>query len=124
MVGPLATPSQQLNADLVTALYNFWNPLVRVQGTYPANVQSQLSPAIDNVRKILDSVTGPLLAAARRELSSIVGRIHKTGFGKPLDPTSVSVYMQDLSDRINFARRQILAPLRVGELTKEWLGAQ
>lgn len=37
-----------------------------------------------------------------------------------MDPTSTSVYMQDISDKLNFIRRQILAPLRVGEMMKEW----
>ena len=120
MVGPLATPSQQLNAELASTLYHFWTPLTRIQATYPANIQEQLKTAIQGVRQCLASITTPLLSAVRREFAAIVGRIHKTGFNKPLDPTSTSVYMQDLSDRFNFVRRQILAPLRVGELMKEW----
>lgn len=120
MAGPLATPSQQLNSELATTIYHFWTPLVRIQSSYPTNIQDQLKKAVDSTRKTLDNITTPLIAAVRREFASVVGRIHKTGFNKPLDPTSTSIYMQDLSDRFNFVRRQILAPLRVGELMKAW----
>jgi hypothetical protein len=75
---------------------------------------------LQKVRQALLAVVNPLLVSVRRELSAIIARIHKTGFNKPMDPTSTSVYMQDISDKLNFIRRQILAPLRVGEMMKEW----
>lgn len=46
MVGPLATVSQQTNADLITALYHFWSPLSRVMASYPANIQELLRSSI------------------------------------------------------------------------------
>jgi hypothetical protein len=46
MVGPLATPSQQSNADLITALYHFWSPLSRVMASYPSNIQELLRSSI------------------------------------------------------------------------------
>lgn len=47
--------------------------------------------------------------------------MHQTGFNKPMDPTNVSMYMQALTDKLNFIRRQILAPMRIGEIKVEWL---
>lgn len=44
MVGPLATPAQQANADLASALYHLWSPLNRSLGGH-----------VDPVREILKS---------------------------------------------------------------------
>lgn len=78
------------------------------------------SPTHQSIIETLSEVTTPLFAAIRREVAAIIARMHRTGYNKPLDPTTTSVFMQDLSDKLGYIRRQILAPLRIGELSKEW----
>jgi hypothetical protein len=75
---------------------------------------------IQSVRQAFLNVTTPLFSAMRRELASVIARIHKTGFLKPNDPTGTSVYMQDLADKVSYIRRQLLSGIRVGEVMREW----
>lgn len=75
-----------------------------------------------NVRQAVLQIVTPLATAIRREVASVLSRMHQTGFNKPMDPTNVSVYMQALTDKLNFIRRQLMAPLRIGETKVEWCG--
>lgn len=70
-------------------------------------------------------VTTPLDTAFKREFSTITGRIHKVDFSRPVDPMSMSSqggspYMQDLTDKITFIKREILGRLSMGDFMKEW----
>ena len=50
MVGPQATQSQLVNAELATSLYHFWSLFSRVIVGYPASVQEALSAQIQVCR--------------------------------------------------------------------------
>jgi hypothetical protein len=69
-------------------------------------------------------VTDAIDIAVRRELSNIVGRIHKVDFSKPVDPMSMngsgSPYIKDLAEKLTFLRTEILGRMSLGEMGREW----
>ncbi len=69
-------------------------------------------------------VTDSLHTAITRELSSIINRIHKVDFSKPVDPMSMggsgSVYMKDLVEKLTFLKSEILGRMSLGEMGKDW----
>lgn len=63
--------------------------------------------------------------AIRREVSSIISRLHRVDFGKTLDnlPPSMggaSAYMKELVDKLTFVRKEILSRYTLGDVTQEW----
>lgn len=65
----------------------------------------------------------PLLSSIRRELSSIVAKLHKLNLGS-LDASAgmggPSTYMKDLVEKLNFVKIEVLAKFNVGDLQREW----
>lgn len=125
-MGPAATPSQTLNAELTNALYHFWFPLSRLLATpdYPEDtgVPDVLLPPINKLRQEIFEITSPLLSAIRRDLGSILARMHRVNFATPTmaEAGSSSPYLQDLGDKLTFVRAALLRPLRLGEMSKQW----
>jgi conserved oligomeric Golgi complex subunit 5 len=68
----------------------------------------------------------PLLTAIRRELGSIIARLHRMDFGKSVDPMAgmggSSFYMKDLVDKLSFIKNEILSKFVVGEDGQKWYG--
>jgi len=127
LIGPLATPSQHLNAELINALYHFWQPIQRtIESDYAdmPSVTDIITPVLSKTKNTLFTVVSPLLGAIRREFSNILARMHRLNFDKPsqTEAGSSSPYMKDLGDKLAYIRGEILGPLRVGVLSKEWCG--
>ena len=63
-------------------------------------------------------------AAIKREAASILARLHKVDFAKPMDPMSMggaaSAYMQDLIDKLGFIKTELLGRLSMGDYLREW----
>ncbi|TYJ51902.1 hypothetical protein B9479_007503 [Cryptococcus floricola] len=128
MIGPNATPSQQINAQLVGCLYHCWLNFVYVKQDYIGKVWDILTPSVNSVETTFKRITDTLDAALRKEITSILSRIHRVDFAKPVDPMSMgmdtgggSPYMQDLVDKLSFAKREILSRMGLGEYMKEWV---
>lgn len=81
-----------------------------------------LSPPANNLRKELFSITAPLLSAIRKDFTSILSRMHSVNFTAPssMEAGSSSPYLSDLSDKLGFVRLQLLRPLKLGEMSREW----
>jgi hypothetical protein len=47
LLGPMSTPSQDTNSELVNALYHFWAPLNKASLDYPPAVRHIVSPSIE-----------------------------------------------------------------------------
>ena len=77
-----------------------------------------------NIQTSFDKIVDPLLSAVRRELSSIIARLHRVDFGDRNIPRGggggTSIYMKDLIEKLEFVRTAILARYSVGDLSKEW----
>lgn len=80
-----------------------------------------------NLRGAFDRLVDPLMTSIRRELGSIIARLHRVDFGDKaaFDPMSQgaggpSGYMKDLVEKLEFVRSQILARYSVGALNSEW----
>jgi hypothetical protein len=62
--------------------------------------------------------------AIKREMGSILARLHKVDFAKPMDIMSMgggaSPYMEDLIDKVGFIRTELLGRLSMGEYLREW----
>ncbi|GAA6016444.1 hypothetical protein JCM11491_002415 [Sporobolomyces phaffii] len=133
LLGPLATPSQQNNADLTSSLYHLWHPLDRVLQDHTESVRHILKPSIDRLRAGYLAVVNPLILSIRREFSSVLARMHRVDYSKESDPTtnppgggssssssSSSGYMLDLTDKLTLIKEEILGSYRVGQLGKDW----
>lgn len=67
----------------------------------------------------------PLLAAVRREIGSIIARLHRIDFSKTLDdiPPGMggpSVYMKELVEKLSFIRKEVLNRYSIGDTTQDW----
>lgn len=69
-------------------------------------------------------IVDPLLIAIRRELSAIIGKLHKLDLGKAPDPSAglggPSTYMKDLVEKLTFIKSEVLSKFNVGEASREW----
>lgn len=69
-------------------------------------------------------MTDSLDVAIKREFSTILARIHRVDFSKPVDPmamgSSGSPYMQDLLDKLTFLRLEVLGRSSLGEFMRQW----
>jgi hypothetical protein len=139
LIGPQATAAENVNAQFASCLYHCWYNLTFVEGEFPGKVWEILQPAVKvsqprwcrnlHWRQALHTtslrVTTPLDTAFKREFSTIIGRIHKVDFSRPVDPMSMngqggSPYMQDLVDKIAFIKREILGRLSMGDYMRDW----
>ncbi|OCF73876.1 hypothetical protein I204_05721 [Kwoniella mangroviensis CBS 8886] len=126
LIGPNATPAQVVNAQLVGCLYHCWLNVQYMQQDFVGKVWETLSPSVDLLKSTYKRVTDLLDSSLRKEFVSILTRIHKVDFSKPMDPMTMgsgggSPYMQDLIDKLSFVRSEILGRMSLGEMMKEWV---
>ncbi|KAG1865830.1 Golgi transport complex subunit 5-domain-containing protein [Suillus subalutaceus] len=71
-----------------------------------------------------DSIVDPLLTAIRRELASIVSKLHRVDLQKVMDPMAgmagPSLYMKDLADKLNYVKTQIFTNFS-SDVTQSWV---
>ncbi|KAI5123858.1 hypothetical protein M0805_005675 [Coniferiporia weirii] len=122
LLGPVSTPQQTQNAQVATCLYHC---AARLSAIEEESVASILQPPIEDMRRVYNKIVDPLLAAIRRELNAIIGKVHKMDLAKAPDPSSgmggTSVYMKDLVDKLNFVKAEVLAKYNVGDATRTWM---
>lgn len=126
LVGPTATPSQVLNAQLATCLYHCFSRLEKLQEEYLEGVLSYIRPSIQNLKRSFERIIDPLLAAIRRELGAIIAKLHHLDFSDTLDPLSAmgggpSLYMKDLVEKMTFVKAEILSQFNVLDLSRHWV---
>ncbi|WWD17827.1 hypothetical protein CI109_102270 [Kwoniella shandongensis] len=126
LIGPNATPAQMVNAQLVGCLYHCWLNLVYVKQDFLGKVWDTISPSVDALEAVFKRPTDALDVVLRREFASILSRIHRVDFAKPMDPMSMgsgggSPYMQDLIDKLGFVKSEILGRMSLGEMMKDWV---
>lgn len=147
-MGPTATPSQVLNAQLATCLYHCFSRLEKLQEEYLEGVLSYIRPSIQvnaqvhscqraadthvadctpaqNLKRSFERIIDPLLAAIRRELGAIIAKLHHLDFSDTLDPLSAmgggpSLYMKDLVEKMTFVKAEILSQFNVLDLSRHW----
>ncbi|KAI0316244.1 Golgi transport complex subunit 5-domain-containing protein [Amylostereum chailletii] len=114
LAGPTATPQQALNASIATCLHNCWSRLRKLEDEYPEVVFNEM-------HNVFDRMVDPLLGVIKRELGSIVARLHKDP-GAPVDPMmgSTSPYLKDLVDKLNFIKKEVLSRFSLEDVTREW----
>ncbi|GAA5886213.1 hypothetical protein JCM16303_004462 [Sporobolomyces ruberrimus] len=131
LLGPLATPSQQNNADLTSSLYHLWHPLDRVLQDHTESVREVSKPAIDRLRSAYLGIVNPLIMSIRREFSALLARMHRVDYSRASSDTNgggggsggggqTSSYMMDLTDKLSLIKEEILGSYRVGQLGKDW----
>ncbi|KAK7472882.1 hypothetical protein VKT23_000990 [Stygiomarasmius scandens] len=123
--GPSASPSQILNGSLATCLYHCHLRLSKLSEEHSEAVIQVIAPSIEKVKIAYERLVEPLLTAIRRELGSIIARLHRTDFGKTLDPMGgmggSSFYMKDLVDKLSFIKNEVLNKFMVGEDVQKWV---
>ncbi|KAF8510569.1 Golgi transport complex subunit 5-domain-containing protein [Hysterangium stoloniferum] len=125
MLGPTASQQLALNAQLVVAVHNCQSRLRKLQEEHSATVFSAFEEAIRNIQRTCERTYNPLLVAIRREIGSIIARLHRVDFGKTLDNIlpgmgGASAYMKELVEKLSFVRKEVLNRYNIGEITQEW----
>lgn len=126
LMGPTATPQQVLNGQVTSLLYHCWLRLQKLEEEYPENVTSILSPHVKKIRAAYEKMTDPFLTAIKRELGAIIARVHRTDFGKDVDPMAgmgggASLYMKDLVEKLTFVKMEILNKFNIGDEMRSWI---
>lgn len=116
MLGPVATPAQLANAEYANALAHFASRLARILVEYPEPTRLAVLPAAESAAARCQTSTAPLATSIRKELSSILARMHRLDFSK-VDPSShgASGYMNELTSKLAYVREEILVRYRLGE---------
>lgn len=76
--------------------------------------------------RVYEHIVDPLLTSIRRELGSIIARLHRIDFAKSVDPMSgmgggSSMYMKDLVDKLSFIKSEVLSKFNVGDTGRAWV---
>ncbi|RXK42491.1 hypothetical protein M231_00045 [Tremella mesenterica] len=126
LIGPSATPAQLVNAQAVGCLYHIWYNLKSVEHDFSGRVWDILKVSVDNFESSHKRITDALDVVIRREIGSALARIHKVDFAKPVDPMSMgnrggSPYMQDVIDKLNFVKVELLGRMSLGDFMREWI---
>ncbi|KAH7924634.1 hypothetical protein BV22DRAFT_1090567 [Leucogyrophana mollusca] len=124
LLGPMATPQQVLNGQISTCMHSCWSALAKVVAEHTETVSGAIGPSIKNIKASYERVLDPLLTAIRRELGSIVARLHRVDLQKPQDPMSgmggSSLYMKDLVDKLSFIKLEVLSTF-ASEVIQAWV---
>ncbi|OJA08043.1 hypothetical protein AZE42_08584 [Rhizopogon vesiculosus] len=124
LLGPMATPQQIVNGQVATCLYHCWTKLEKVGEEYTESIAAFVMPGVKKLRTIYGCIVDPLLTAIRRELASIISRLHRVDLQKPPDPMTgmagSSLYMKDLTERLNYVKTQIFVTFMT-EVTQSWM---
>ncbi|KAG1776989.1 Golgi transport complex subunit 5-domain-containing protein [Suillus placidus] len=124
LIGPMATPQQILNGQVATCLYYCWTKLEKVAEEHTESAAALVRPGIKKLHVTYDSIVDPLLMAIRRELASIVSRLHRVDLQKAMDPMAgmagPSLYMKDLADKLNYVKTQIFTNF-TSDATQSWV---
>ncbi|KAG2043692.1 Golgi transport complex subunit 5-domain-containing protein [Suillus americanus] len=111
LIGLMATPQQILNGQVATCLYYCWTNLEKIAEEHTESAASLVRPGVKKLHDTYDSIVDPLLTAIRRELASIVSRLHRVDLQKAMGPMAgmagPSLYMKDLADKLNYVKTQI-----------------
>ncbi|KAG2153694.1 Golgi transport complex subunit 5-domain-containing protein [Suillus bovinus] len=86
LLGPMATPQQILNGQVATCLYYCWTNLEKVAEEHTESAAALVKPGVKKLHVTYDGIIDPLLTAIRRELSSIISRLHRVDLQKTMDP--------------------------------------
>ncbi|KAL1410659.1 hypothetical protein Q8F55_004678 [Vanrija albida] len=125
LIGPQPTPAQAINAQLVSCLYHCRLNLGSIDKQFGARVADILGPNVSALEAVYTRVTDALDVAIRREFSTILARMHRVDFSKPVDPmamgSSGAPYLQDLGDKLGFLRTEILGRMSLGALLRDWV---
>ncbi|KAG2079304.1 hypothetical protein BDR04DRAFT_1086528 [Suillus decipiens] len=124
LLGPMATPQQILNGQVATCLYYCWTNLEKVAEEHTENIAALVRPGVKKLHVTYDGIVDPLLTAIRRELASIVSRLHRVDLQKAIDPMAgmagPSLYIKDLTDRLNYVKTQIFTNF-TSDATQSWV---
>lgn len=124
LIGPQATAAEVLNSQFVSCLYHCSTNLSHLEPQFGAKVAQILLPSVNSLVSSYTPITDSLDAAIRREFATILARIHRVDFSKPVDPMAMggsSPYVQDLIDRLAFLRSEIMGRMSLGDFMKDWV---
>ncbi|KDQ57683.1 hypothetical protein JAAARDRAFT_156584 [Jaapia argillacea MUCL 33604] len=124
LIGPTSTQQQALNGSLATCLYHCWSRLQKLEDEYPQPVYGILRLAIESIHGTYDRIVDPLLNAIKRELASVIAKLHRNDFSAAPDPMSgmggsASMYMKELTEKLSFIKLEILSKFNVGQGGRE-----
>jgi conserved oligomeric Golgi complex subunit 5 len=101
---------------------------VRIIYVFQKTLISYMFAPLQNLKQAFDKIVDPLLLTIRRDLATIISRVHRVDFGKDIDPMSsmmgggggASFYMKELVEKLSFVKMEILSKFQVPEISRMW----
>lgn len=79
---------------------------------------------LQNLKSAFERIIDPVTLAIRREVSSIIAKLHRVDFAKPVDPTAgmggLSLYLKELTDKLSFIKTELIMRYNLGEFGQTW----
>ena len=75
------------------------------------------------MREQYEKVVDPILSAVKRDCGAIIATLHRFDFGKSgpaIGGGGASVYMEELSAKMNFVKQEILERYAGMEVVRQW----
>lgn len=122
--GPSATPQQISNAQLVSFLYQCWSRLVKLKDECSEEVFDLLRPVTDTMREQYEKVVDPVFSVIKRDCGAILATMHRLDFGKSgpaIGGGGASVYMEELTTKLNFVKQEILERYTGMDVVRQWI---
>ena len=82
-----------------------------------------MDPPEQMMREQYEKVVDPVLSAVRRDCGAIIATLHKFDFGKSgpaVGGGGASVYMEELTAKLNFVKQEILERYAGMEVVRQW----
>ncbi|CAH7682807.1 Golgi transport complex subunit 5-domain-containing protein [Phakopsora pachyrhizi] len=108
--GPVVTQAQIKNLEIFNSLQQVALTLSNFLSEYNEEIKVIIQPSIRLANEVMDKIFKPLQLSIKRELSMTLSKMHgvrvSAGSGS-------SLYMQELSSKLNFIRQELLLRLKI-----------
>ena len=82
-----------------------------------------MDPLEQTIREQYEKAVDPVLSAVKRDCGAIIATLHRLDFGKSGPATGgggASVYMEELSAKMNFVKQEILERYSGMDVVRQW----
>ena len=82
-----------------------------------------MDPLEQTIREQYEKAVDPVLSAVKRDCGAIIATLHRLDFGKSGPATGgggASMYMEELSAKMNFVKQEILERYSGMDVVRQW----
>ncbi|KAI8912894.1 hypothetical protein BC831DRAFT_554770 [Entophlyctis helioformis] len=133
--GASLSSSQQLNIDIVNALWYLQDSVWRLLEDYEETAaDGPMTEAMNSISKLIQGIVEPMLTNFANDIESTIVKMHKEDYAvrqstsalrntPARQPDSTSAYVAELLAKLRWIVREIFARLQCGDDLREWVKA-